>query len=445
MEKTLRALINPIRLGCENSGTDWTDLECRSEYQRDYDRIAFSRTFRRLQGKTQVFPAPNDERVHNRLTHSVEAACVGRYLGTKAAIGLGLKAIANDIGSVVSAAALAHDIGNPPYGHSGEKAIQGFFKSDRGRELLSRLNEEEGDDFREFDGNQMAFRIMTHSLPEKTKAPGGMKLTYATLAASVKYSCCNASRKGASFPKAGLFVGQLPTFATIARSLSLPERGDKAWARHPLAFLVEAADDIAYRVSDAEDGCKRGLLSKERLKKRFRNIVRTAPRFDEGELNKALARISDPLEQIGFLRAKVINSLIEQAAGAFVKNATKIVEGKYHEELLANIPAEQEVKELKRDNEKIIYSHHSVVEIEAAGFSVLPELLYAYMDSVVSHKHPEKAKKIRQTLPSEVASPPMGTGEYERLMRVLVYVVGMTDRFATLAYRTLLGTHLPEF
>lgn len=435
-------LLSPVRLGCEKSGIDWSDETFRSEYQRDFDRVAFSREFRRLQGKTQVFPDPNDERVHNRLTHSVEASCVGRYLGAKAAAAVGRESQAQDIASIESAAALAHDIGNPPFGHSGERAIQDFFQSnERGQRLMKRLSSDQRHDFTEFDGNQMAFRMLSYSLPEKTTTGGGKKLTYSTLAASVKYPCTNIKRKHSRHRKAGIFHSDREAFTRIAAKLGLKEFGDQSWSRHPLAFLVEAADDIVYSIADAEDGFKLNLIDGEFLMNVFTRIARRV--FPEATIASGLSAISDSEERIGFLRAKAMNCLIALAAKVFKDQYAAIIDGVFDGDLLGECDARTELEELKAMRIQNVYSHRAIVEVEAAGFSVLPVLLDTYMNSVVVGPHDEKSKKIMQTLPKHTAFAPEGSTEYERLMRVLVYVVGMTDRYAIRAYRALLGTHLP--
>jgi dGTPase len=438
-----KRLLSPTRLGCEESVADSGDEQFRSEYQRDFDRIAFSREFRRLQGKTQLFPAPNDEKVHNRLTHSIEASCVGRYLGAKAAAAIGQEELAHDFAAIVSAAALAHDLGNPPFGHSGERAIQDFFvTSDRGRRLIKRLNKDERRDFTEFDGNQMALRMLAYSLPEKTSVRGGKRLTYATLAACVKYPCTNKQRRRSRHKKAGVFRSELPAFQKIATTLGLTDYGDESWSRHPLALLVEAADDIVYGLSDAEDGYKRGLIEPEFMMHVCRAIA--LKRFKAEMLDAGEKAIFDRQEQIGFLRAKAMNSLILQAADAFGKNQSAILAGTHESELLLECDAREDLARLGKVCADNVYSHKSVVAIEAAGFSVLPVLLDTYMTAVVEAPHDQKSQKIRQTLPRHTAFAPDPPNEYERLLRVLVYVVGMTDRYATTAYRTLLGTHIVD-
>jgi dGTPase len=437
MEQQLSAM----RLGCETSGVDWSDEECRSEYQRDFDRIAFSREFRRMQGKTQLFPDPNDERVHNRLTHSVEASCVGRYLGAKAAISIGFPQWSHEFAAIVAAAALAHDIGNPPFGHSGERAIQDFFRSNEsGQRLVRRLPTEQRRDFTEFDGNQMALRMLSHSLPEKTRAGGGKRLTYSTLAANVKYPCTNKKRRHSRYKKAGIFQSDLEAFARIATHLGLTDLGDQCWSRHALSFLVEAADDIVYAMADVEDGFKRGLVEIDFMEEIFLRIALHV--FNKRALSAGLKKINEAEEKVGFLRAKAMNALIALATDRFGANYESILDGSFDGDLVGDCAAHAELGILREMCAEKVYSHRSVVEVEAAGFTVLPALLDTYMNCVVVGPHDEKSKKVVQTLPWHTANAPEGSSEYERLMRVLVYVVGMTDHYAIRAYRVLLGTHL---
>ena len=239
-----KRLISDKRLGKEDSSTQ--SPERRTEFQRDFDRLIFSAPFRRMQNKTQVFPLPGSVFVHNRLTHSLEVSCVGRSLGNRVSHMLTAKhpelcgTAVEEIGNIVSAACLAHDLGNPPFGHSGERAISTYFSEGKGTELRSQFSDVEWNDIVHFEGNANAFRLLTHQFNGRRQ--GGFALTYSTLAAIVKYpyASCYAGGK----PKFGFFHTEADTFARIADELGLIRLSGEGeplkYCRHPLVYLVEA-------------------------------------------------------------------------------------------------------------------------------------------------------------------------------------------------------------
>lgn len=443
-------LLSPIRLGCDTT-PEWSEPS-RNEYQRDFDRIAFSHAFRRLQGKTQVFPMPANDLVHNRLTHSVESASVGRFLG-----GIVASAIGQDVelfSSVVGAACLAHDIGNPPFGHSGESAIAGFFQHEEGAKFMERLTAEESADFTKFEGNAMALRMLCHRKPVKTQVLGGERLTYTTLAAFVKYPRIAALRTVdtslASQKKVGIFRSELSSFQRIAAALSLKDHGtdECCWVRHPLAFLVEAADDIAYKVADAEDGLKMHYVSKGVLSDVFHNIA--SAHFDKKDLNTGLNRITDKVEKVGFLRAKAMNSLIYQAADVFKNNESAILDGTFDEPLLKKTSSSDDIKRLSDITADRIYTAAPVVQIEAAGYEVLPGLLKMFLQAVLDRRGTGWGGKIAQCIPNEYrevsSHAEIGVSyTYEQIMSVAEFVCAMTDRYAINLFRTLRGISLPRY
>ena len=304
---------------------DWATSERsedRTQFQRDYDRIIFSSPFRRMQNKTQVFPLPQHIFVHNRLTHSLEVASVGRSLGNLFAEKLVAENQANplvsEIGTIVSTACLAHDLGNPPFGHSGEAAISNFFEKGAGNEFKSQLSVGEWKDFTHFDGNANAFRILTHQF--NGKRPGGFALTYSTLASIVKYPFESVLAKK---PKFGFFQSEKEDYKRIANQLEIESKPEipESFCRHPLVYLVEAADDICYQIMDLEDAFKLGILSYAETKNLYLGFYDTELDKKQIEnINAILTRVTDKNEQISYLRAGVIWKLIYECIGIFTEN-----------------------------------------------------------------------------------------------------------------------------
>lgn len=427
---------------------------CRSQFERDFDRIIFSSAFRRLNGKTQVFPFPNTDLIHTRLTHSLETASVGRSLGTIVGNAIDLKGatFSVNLGSIVSAACLAHDIGNPPFGHSGEKAISTFFKSERGCEILlksgSELNELEIADFQEFEGNAMGFHVLTYRNPKKEKAPGGLRLTLPTLAAFSKYprpSKIENKSEGISEHKPGIFQSDLGCFSEIAKGLGMVEKNGR-WYRHPLAFLTEAADDICYTVMDFEDGYKNGLITFDLASKCLKAICETEIYKDE---ILKVKNIIDKREKIGFLRAKAIDSLIHQAADVFIENEKEILAGEFDKSLLDNIKTQKAICKINKITKKDIYTYKPVIQVEAAGYKVLPGLLETFLNEIIKNrKNGKKGKKeeskILELIPKEYKFN-FKNDTYNAIMGITMYISGMTDHYAVDIYRNLQGIQLPNY
>lgn len=433
-------LLNPNRLGCPDMHSN-KEVTARTEFQRDFDRVLFSSAFRRLQNKTQVFPFPETAMIHTRLTHSLEASSVGRSLGTAVGKQLGSSEIDPiDLGAIVSAACLAHDIGNPPFGHSGEKAITEFFKSGKGQSFLADLYHEQKLDFTQFDGNAMGFRMLTYSNPRLTDSKGGVSLTYATLAAFTKYPCSAAGTLCVSHKKAGLFSTSLSTYSDIAKELEIPTRGSKAWARHPLAFLTEAADDICYTIVDLEDGYRHHLVNYDEVSELLYEIASVhMSEVDRDNLNK----LKRPQYRIGFLRAKAINSLICQVVKEFSSNLEQLLEGTYDSSLTDEIESTQALTEVREVSKKFIYSHRTILQIEAAGFQVIPGLLDMFLSALKSPGR-SSSKKILELLPDEYVWD-FNASPYDAIMGITTYVAGMTDTFAVDLYRNLRGVQLPSY
>ena len=435
-------LISAKRFGMEEFHEE--RQENRSEFQRDYDRLIFSAPFRRLQNKT-----PGSIFVHNRLTHSLEVSCVGRSLGNDVA-----KAILErqpelessflpEIGSIVSAACLAHDLGNPPFGHSGERAISTFFSEGKGQRLQEKqpdgeqLSPMEWEDLTHFEGNANAFRILTHQFEGRRK--GGFVLTYTTLASIVKYpfSSSLAGKKS----KFGFFITEEESFRRIAEELGMEKQNDAPlkYARHPLVYLVEAADDICYQMMDIEDAHKLKILTTQETKELLLSYFskeRQAHRL------KTMEIVSDTNEQIAYLRSSVIGLLIGECVQAFVDNEEKILKGEFEGSLInhiSEVPANA-YKHCADISLKRIYRSRDVLDIELAGFRIISTLLELMIDAVRS---PEKA--YSQLLINRVSGQYniKAPALYERIQAVLDYISGMTDVFALDLYRKINGNSLP--
>jgi len=417
--------------------------ENRSEFQRDYDRLVFSAPFRRLQNKTQVFPLPGSIFVHNRLTHSLEVSCVGRSLGNDVAKELLSKrpelqnSYLSEIGAIVSAACLAHDLGNPPFGHSGEKAISTYFSEGNGIKLKDKLEVNEWEDIIHFEGNANAFRLLTHQFEGRRK--GGFAMTYSTLASIVKYpfSSLLAGKKS----KFGFFITEEEDFKRIATELGMicMSESPLKFARHPLVYLVEAADDICYQMMDIEDAHKLKILTTEETKELLLEY------FEEKRLTRiseTMKIVSDTNEQIAYLRSSVIGLLIKECTRVFVENEESILAGTFEGSLIKNIS--KQPKEAYKHCEAIslekIYRSGDVLDIELAGFHVISTLIDLLIAAVNS---PEKAYSQllinRMSSQYDVKSPTL----YGKVQAVLDYISGMTDVYALDLYRKIKGNSLP--
>lgn len=438
-----RQLISNKRFGLEEQHEQRKDN--RSEFQRDYDRLIFSAPFRRLQNKTQVFPLPGSIFVHNRLTHSLEVSCVGRSLGNNISSLLLKKhpeledTHISEIGAIVSAACLAHDLGNPPFGHSGERAISTYFSEGKGKGLKNQLSSMEWDDIIHFEGNANAFRLLTHQFLGRRK--GGFVMTYSTLASIVKYPYSSQLAKGK--PKFGFFTSEARDFQRIAEELGikrLSEEGEPLkYARHPLVYLVEAADDICYQMMDIEDAHKLKLLTTEEVKALFYQF------FDENREKRAeevYNIVTDTNEQIAYLRASVIGILIDECTRVFMENEEAILNGEFEGTLIKSIKPElrEAYKHCSKVSLEKIYRSRDVLDIELAGFHVISTLLELMIDAVLS---PEKAYSqlliSRVSSQYDINSPTL----YGKIQAVLDYLSGMTDVFALDLYRKIKGNSLP--
>jgi len=439
-------LIADCRLGLEDRKAQEVD-DIRSTFQRDYDRIIFSSPFRRLQDKTQVFPLPGSIFVHNRLTHSLEVASVGRSLGNlvtaaiRADLNPQLQNIVSEIGAIVSAACLAHDLGNPPFGHSGESAIADFFKRGGGLKYKDDVTDSQWTDFTCFEGNANAFRVLSHQFSGKRN--GGFALTYSTLASIVKYPYESSLAGGK--PKFGFFQSEKELFRKIASQLELVKISENPlnYMRHPLVYLVEAADDICYQIMDVEDAHKLKILTYPETEKLFLNFFHAkADAHLLDSITSTLNLVSDCNERIAYLRAMVISKLTKECAAIFIERIdtfdteTKIIP------LFDSLtePSKGAMTQIKLVSQKRIYNDRAVIEIEIAGYKILGTLLEAFIGAVVE---PDDflSKKLLSLIPTQYQNP--DDTLYGKIQSVVDFVSGMTDLFALNLYRKITGMELP--
>lgn len=435
-------LLSTKRLGMDNYKTAGMP-EDRSQFQRDYDRIIFSSPFRRMQNKTQVFPLPEHIFVHNRLTHSLEVASVGRSLGNILAEKLALQfpnnPLIHEIGTIVSSACLAHDLGNPPFGHSGEAAISNFFTKGKGQKFEEILDEGQWKDFTHFDGNANAFRTLSHQF--NGKRAGGYALTYSTLASIVKYPFESGKVKKQKF---GYFQSDKENYLKIANELEIP-KNELGYSRHPLVYLVEAADDICYQIMDLEDAFKLGILSYEKIKALFLNFYDCVAEKDRLKgIEKTLLNVTDKNEQISYLRANVIGKLIYECTSIFETNSESILAGCFEGSLIDKLPKVQSVamKKVQEVSISEVYGHRSVIEIEIAGYKIIGTILEEFVDAVMNpDKKDNYSRKLLSILPEQYKT--NHDSPYLKIQSIVDFVSGMTDIFALDLYRKINGISLP--
>jgi dGTPase len=415
----------------------------RSAFEQDYDRIIFSHAFRRLQDKTQVHPIPEHDFVHNRLTHSLEVSSVARSLGKRCGEILlqrnpNLAAAYSlfDIGAITSAAALAHDLGNPPFGHAGEVALSDFFlRHPLGQSIQKHVTDEQWAELISFEGNAQGFRLLHQSGRQ------GVPLTFASLAAFTKYPRTAQSepryKERRSQKKYGLFQSEKEAYRAIAEALGLIPLGTYAWCRHPLAFLVEAADDICYSIVDLEDGCRLGLVSFDETVALLADILRQE--FDRAKLERSATRE----DKIAVLRAMAIGRLITECVDVFVQNEAELLAGRFDTALLDVIPAAAAMKQIAAVSVEKIYRARPVVEKEVAGFEVLPGLVEEFIPAGLPESFTGKSAKrtlLRRLLPDTIrALAESETDSYTWVRHLLDYLSGMTDRHAVSLYRKVKG------
>lgn len=402
----------------------------RSGFEVDYDRVIFSSAFRHLQDKTQVIPFSKSGFVHTRLTHSLEVSVVGRSLGrTVGALLLerypelaqshGYQA--HDFGAIVAAAALAHDIGNPPFGHSGEQAIGDFFKEGVGATFCNDLTETQKQDLQSFEGNANGFKILTQN---RVGVPGGLRLSYATLGAFTKYpkaSLPYRPTKKVSDKKFGYFQAQAPFFEEVAQELGLLA-SDNSYHRHPLAFLVEAADDICYTLIDFEDGINLGWIPEEYALEYLIKLVQH--KIDTPKYNQ----LTTTADRLAYLRALSVGALIEDATRVFMKNESAILQGDFSHALLDKSQYKAQIEDIIQLSVEKIYRSDEVVEKEFKGYKAIHHILEVLTTAVVRQSSGNTNALDRlalQFLPETLTLDP--NDRYQQLLQISCFVAGLTD------------------
>ena len=434
-------LISDKRLGMERFHDPRNHT--RSDFQRDYDRMVFSSPFRRLQNKTQVFPLPGSIFVHNRLTHSLEVASVGRSMAKEAALrlrdmhgdsrcGTGF----DDFPDIVAAACLCHDLGNPPFGHSGEKTIATYFSEGEGQQLRERLSERQWADLVNFEGNANSFRLLTHQFVGRRQ--GGFAMTYSTLAAMVKYPRTSMLAEP-NHPKFGFFESEEPLYRRIAAELGIPELEPGRFARHPLVYLMEAADDICYQIMDIEDAHRLAILSLDEVAFLFLGFFGEE---DAARMRRGMGHLDDPNEKVGYLRSNVIGALVGDCARVFAENETSLLRGELEGSLIdqASPRLREGYGRCAAIARKKIYMASDVIDVEIAGNRIITYLLNSLMEAVI---HPERnfSRLLLETVPGQYD---IGSDSlYTRIQGVLDHVSGMTDVYALNLFRKLNGHSLP--
>ncbi|MBS1645209.1 MAG: dNTP triphosphohydrolase [Bacteroidetes bacterium] len=455
------SLYSDQRSGTTNTKARNPD-QARTSFVRDYDRIIFSSAFRRLQNKTQVFPLPGAVFVHNRLTHSLEVASVGRSLAQAVGDSLADRHFKHERHAdhfyrhefpfVVAAACLAHDIGNPPFGHAGEDAIRSFFLELEPRQaqiLQDELSANQLADFQKFEGNANAYRILSHSYNEPLA--GGYKLTLATLAAIVKYPC--NSLEGfdkysglIATKKSGFFDSEKEEFRTMAATLgmlTLPGY-ESVFARHPFVYLVEAADDICYRVIDLEDAHRLGICTLQKFKELFLPFFEQESGYDSlAQLEATLSRIRDENQQVQYIRARWIGLMVAKLKDCFLNQEDALLRGVLNCSLLELLPGhiQELLKMVNAYSVAAIYRYKGVLEIEVAGYHVIGGLLKSFVDAALNAKR-YRSQQLLRLVPQQYLI--TGKDRYADVQSVVDFVSGMTDLYALDLYQKITGINIPE-
>tara|TARA_R110002020_G_scaffold41262_3_gene121622 strand:- start:292 stop:1623 length:1332 start_codon:yes stop_codon:yes gene_type:complete len=435
-------LLSLRKHGDKNKRLRKEENETRLGFEVDYDRVIFSSAFRSLQDKTQVIPLSKTSFVHTRLTHSLEVSVVGRSLGRSVG-----KAILkkhphlhnvhgyqfNDFGAIVAAAALAHDIGNPPFGHSGEKAMGDYFLNGNGKRFKNQLTEKEYQDLVAFEGNANGFKILTES---KNGVEGGLRLTYATLGAFMKYPKQSLPKKPTSHiadKKFGVFQSDIEFFNEIVQELGLLNRGNNGYSRHPLTFLVEAADDICYTIIDFEDGINLGLIEEDIALEYLINLVRNS-------LKKEIySRLQTVQDRLAYLRSLAINTLIAEAASIFIENEEEILRGTFSEALLNKSQYKAQIADIIKISVEKVYQSTEVMEKEIAGYTILSTLLETFTVAYENYQS-GKARHYDKIMMQLIGSnAPQNQSVYEYLMECCNYISRLTDGNALQIFQKIKG------
>ncbi|GHA48404.1 dGTPase [Salinimicrobium marinum] len=442
-------LLSLRRAGDTNKRLRKEQNETRLGFEVDYDRIIFSSAFRSLQDKTQVIPLSKTDFVHTRLTHSLEVSVVGRSLGRLAGQRIiekhpHLKTIhgyqMNDFGAIVAAAALAHDIGNPPFGHSGEKAIGEYFSIGNGKRFKNELTPEEYQDLVKFEGNANGFKILTEDRPG---IPGGIRLSYATLGAFMKYPKESLPHKPTNHiadKKFGIFQSEKAFFEEVANELGLLPTGNtknKSFARHPLAFLVEAADDICYTIIDFEDGINLGLIEEEYALEYLIKLVKDS--INTAKYHSLQTRA----DRLSYLRALAINTLITEAVEIFLNNEEAILAGEFHQSLFDKSRYEAQITDIIKISIENIYQSEEVISKEIAGYQMLSHLLDTYTNALLPEKgEPESNfnKLVLKLVPNVIEYENLDL--YGNLIKICSYISSLTDSNIVNSFKKFKGLRI---
>lgn len=453
-------LFSPQRLTELSQTKETHNSGHRNEYLKDYDRIIFSSAFRRLQNKTQVFPLPGSVFVHNRLTHSLEVACVGRSLGKTVGEKIADKYKGEDkdfeefykydLSNVIAAACLAHDIGNPPFGHSGEEAIRSYFEELKGEQktiFTTQLNTNQQKDFEKFEGNSNALRVLTQFLDE---ASSPFNLTITTLAAIIKYpsdssSGFNKNSGWISTKKSGFFDGEIELYKMIAKELGIIQYDVNVYARHPFVFLTEAADDICYRIIDIEDAHRLGIVSLDRVMDLFMPFFEKNTNYSIEKIYNKLNNFKDDNHKVQYLRAVWIGIMIENVASIFMDKEEELLNGSLQKSLLDLLPDEdrKRIKEIDLFSVEKIYNHKTVIEKEIAGHEVLGKLLTDFTNAIF-YPDLSQSKRLLKLIPEQYGIYIKTRSLYVNIQSVVDYISGMTDVYALDLYKKIMGIELSK-
>ncbi|MCG2430574.1 deoxyguanosinetriphosphate triphosphohydrolase [Aequorivita xiaoshiensis] len=435
-------LLSLRKQGDKNKRLRIEENETRIGFEVDFDRIIFSSAFRSLQDKTQVIPLSKTSFVHTRLTHSLEVSVVGRSLGRTVGKQIlkkhpHLESVhgyqANDFGAIVAAAALAHDIGNPPFGHSGEKAIGDYFLNGNGKRFKDKLTDKEYQDLVDFEGNANGFKILTES---KNGVSGGLRLTYASLGAFMKYPKQSLPKKPTSHvadKKFGVFQSDVEFFDEVVSDLGLLKREGEGYARHPLAYLVEAADDICYTIIDFEDGINLGLIEEEVALEYLINLVRNNLKSD------VYYKLSTSSDRLAYLRSLAINTLIAEAASIFLENEEEILKGTFFVSLLDKSQYKAQIADIIDVSVNRIYQSNEVMEKEIAGYTILTTLLDAYTTAFENTYNGQARQKDKVLLKLAALDKINSKSVYEYLMESCNHISRMPDGNALQIFQKLNG------
>ena len=435
-------LLSLRKQGDKNKRLRIEENETRIGFEVDYDRIIFSSAFRSLQDKTQVIPLSQTSFVHTRLTHSLEVSVVGRSLGRTVGKSILKKHPqlenthgyhANDFGAIVAAAALAHDIGNPPFGHSGEKAIGDYFLNGNGKRFKDKLTEKEYQDLIDFEGNANGFKILTES---KNGVEGGLRLTFASLGAFMKYPKQSLPKKPTAHvadKKFGVFQSEVDFFNEVVSDLGLIEREGGGFTRHPLAYLVEAADDICYTIIDFEDGINLGLIEEEIALEYLINLVRNSLK------SEVYSKLTTSSDRLAYLRSLAINTLIAEAATIFIENEAEILKGTFSESLLDKSQYKAQIADIIDVSINKIYHSTEVMEKEIAGYTILTTLLDAYTIAFENTFNGTARQKDKVLLKLSAQDTIQTQSAYEYLMESCNHISRMPDGNALQIFQKLNG------